>query len=148
MLSLNKFYELFFSGSGHESRSGHHAFDCIVRTRYEKYVRSYIQWTCSLAHASQFLHYHTYTKSRRKNKSYLLLLPNLSCNFGLWREFLLFLPLYVPCTTIILPPKKTTMGQNPLWNQIGLFSYSYLLQLSFRFLKWQVVFQIFRLKKK
>ena len=52
-----------------------------------------------------------YTKSRRKNKSYLLLLPNLSCNFGLWREFLLFLP-YVTCTTIILPPKKTTMGQN------------------------------------
>lgn len=51
-----------------------------------------------------------YTKSRRKNKSYLLLLPNLSCNFGLWREFLLFLP-YV---TIILPPKKTTIGQNPL----------------------------------
>ena len=68
-----------------------------------------------------------YTKSRRKNKSYLLLLPNLSCNFGLWREFLLFLP-YV---TIILPPKKTTIGQNPLWSQIELFSYSFLLQLPY-----------------
>ena len=115
----------FFSGSGHESRSGHHAFDCFIRTRYKKYVRSYIQWTQSLAHhASQFLlHYHTYIqKVEEKNKSYLLLLPNLSCNFGLWREFLLFLP-YV---TIILPPKKTTIGQNHLWSQIGLFSNSYL----------------------
>ena len=52
---------IFFSGSGNESRSGHHAFDCFIRTRYKKYVRSYIQWTQSLAHhASQFLHYHTY----------------------------------------------------------------------------------------
>ena len=114
VLPLKKFYKLlFFSGSGHESRSGHHAFDCFIRTRYKKYVRSYIQWTQSLAHhASQFLlHYHTYIqKVEEKNKSYLLLLPNLSCNFGLWREFLLFLP-YV---TIILPPKKTTIGQNHL----------------------------------
>lgn len=113
MLSLNKFYELFFSGSGHESRSGHHAFDCIVRTRYEKYVRSYIQWTCSLAHASQFLHYHTYTKSRRKNRSYLLLLPNLSCNFGLWREFLI-----VPSLIRTVLPLLYYHQRRPQWGKI------------------------------
>lgn len=64
VLSLKQILQIFFfffSGSGNESRSGHHAFDCFIRTRYKKYVRSYIQWTQSLAHhASQFLHYHTY----------------------------------------------------------------------------------------
>ena len=61
ILKKNSTNYFFFSGSWHESRSGPHAFDCFIRTRYKKYVRSYIQWTQSLAHhASQFLHYHTY----------------------------------------------------------------------------------------